>query len=115
LGERSEFLGLVLARLGCRLLAVGLASQPGDAAYRLRRDAGHLGVGGYRCVDCRVRDPGMGMVGPRPAEGATVTATSANRRKIWIPAAVLALAAAGQCGVAYAMFTDSVTAGPGSF
>jgi YVTN family beta-propeller protein len=55
------------------------------------------------------------MVGPRPAEGATVTATRANRRKIWIPAAVLALAAAGQCGVAYAMFTDSVTAGPGSF
>ena len=38
-----------------------------------------------------------------------------NRRRAWLLAAGVAVLALGQCGGAFAMFTDSTTAGPGSF
>ena len=38
-----------------------------------------------------------------------------NRRRVWLLAAGVAVLALGQCGGAFAMFTDSTTAGPGSF
>jgi YVTN family beta-propeller protein len=38
-----------------------------------------------------------------------------NRRRAWLLGAGVAVLALGQCGGAFAMFTDSTTAGPGSF
>src|ERR1019366_5452613 len=89
---------------------LGLAGQLGDAWSRICRHLGHPGVAAHPGVAVPRRDPGLGRAGPHVARGAAVM-TGAKRRTLWIPAAVLAVVAAGQCGVAYALFTDPVTSG----
>jgi predicted ribosomally synthesized peptide with SipW-like signal peptide len=63
----------------------------------------------------RHRDRGLGSAEARLAGGAEMIPLIGNRRRAWLLAAGVAVLALGQSGGAFAMFTDSTTAGPGSF